>query len=123
MNAKEMLKNAITGSGDVAQTTMQTATDVVKAGTVNLEELFGAAMELGKEGAVDVTSAVKGIFIGAVNALKESGKSSEDAVTEVTVKAESAIGKVGEEGANAVVGAAREGVKQAKEVVKEPFEK
>jgi len=123
MTAKELLKNVIEGTGDVTKDVMGTVTDIVKEGTHDIGELFGAIIELGKEGLIDVETGVKDVYIGAVKALEISGKTTEDAAEEVTVHAEKAIGNVGEEGAESVGEAAKKGLEEAKGIVKKPFEK
>lgn len=123
MGLKEFLKGTIEGTEEVTEALMKAATGVVKEGTHDIADIFGAVIELGKEGALDVTAGVKGVFIGSVNALKDSGKTTEQAVGEVTTKAEKAIGDIGVEGENTVGRAAKKGVEEAKEIVKTPFEK
>ncbi|MFH1909635.1 MAG: hypothetical protein ABIJ72_00370 [bacterium] len=123
MDIKESFKKAIEGTGEVTESLMSAATKVVKEGTNDISEIFRAVIDLGKDGIVDVTKGIKGAFIGSVNALKESGKSTEEAVGEVTVKAEQVIGEIGEEGAEAISKAARKGIEEAKEIVKTPFKK
>jgi len=123
MGLKESLKEAIKGTGEVTESLMSATAGVVKEGTHDISEIFNAVIELGKDGAVDVAKGVKGVFIGSVNALKESGKTTEQAVGEVTVKAEQVVGKVGEEGEEAIGKAARKGIEEAKEIVKTPFKK
>ncbi len=123
MSAKELLRSAIEGTDDVTTGIMSLVTDVVKEGTHDIGELFGAVIELGKEGVIDVETGVKEVYVGAVKALEESGKTTEDAAGEVTLHAERAIGSVGEEGAEAVGEAAKKGLEEAKDIVKKPFEK
>ena len=123
MTLKELLKNSIEGTGEVGETLMKTTADLVKEGGHDIEEIFGAVIELGKDGTVDVTEGVKGVFVGSVKALEESGKSTEEAVEHVSQKAISAVGKVTEETEGEIGQAARKGIDEAKEVVKEPFEK
>jgi len=123
MSIKDMLKDAIEGTGEIAESLMGTVTGIVKEGSGDIGDIFGAVIELGKEGVVDVTEGVKDVYVGAVNALKESGKSTEDAVAEVTKHAEAAVGGIGEEGAEAVGKAAKKGIEEAKEIVKKPFVK
>jgi len=123
MGLKESLKDSIEGTGEVTEALMSTAAGVVKEGTHDITDIFKAVIDLGKEGAVDVAVGVKSVFIGAVNALKESGKTTEEAVGVVTVKAEEVIGKVTEGGEHAVGGAARKGIEEAKEIIKTPFKK
>ena len=123
MGLKESLKESIKGTGEVTEALMSATTGVVKEGTHDIADIFGAVIDLGKEGALDVTAGVKGVFIGSVNALKESGKTTEEAVSEVTTKAEQAVGKSGEKGEETVGRAAKKGIEEAKAVVKAPFEK
>lgn len=123
MGIKEFLKGTVEGTGEVAQSLMQAVTGVVKEGTEDIGDVFGAVIELGKEGVVDVTGGVKDVYVGAVNALKESGKSTEDAVAEVTAKAEEAVGKISGEGMDTIGDAAKKGIEEAKGIVKEPFVK
>ena len=123
MTAKELLKSVIEGTGDVTKDVMGTVTDVVKEGTHDIGELFGAVIDLGKEGVVDVESGVKDVYVGAVKALEDSGKTTEEAAKEVTVSAEQAIGNIGEEGAESVGNAAKKGIEEAKGIVQKPFEK
>jgi hypothetical protein len=123
MTLKELLKNSIQGTGEVTETLMRTTTDIVKEGEHDIEEIFGAVIELGKDGAVDVTEGVKGVFIGSVRALEDSGKSTEEAVEHVSGKAVSAVGKVTQDAEKEVGDAARKGIDEAKEIVKEPFTK
>ena len=123
MGLKESLKESIEGAGEVAEALMSATAGVVKEGTHDISDVFKAVIDLGKDGAVDVAEGVKGVFIGSVNALKESGKTTEEAVGEVTVKAEQVIGKVGEEGEERVGEAAKKGIEEAKAIVKTPFEK
>jgi hypothetical protein len=123
MGVKEVLKSSIEGTGEVSETLMKTSADIVKEGTHDIGEIFGAIIELGKEGAVDVTEGVKGVFIGVVKALEGSGKTTEEAVEVVSKKAVSAIGEVSEQGVGEIGEAARKGVEEAKKIVKEPFVK
>ena len=123
MGLKEILKDAIEGTGEVSEALMKTATDITKEGTHDIGDIFGAVIELGKEGAVDVTEGVKGVFIGVVKALESSGKTTEEAAEEVSKKAVSAIGDVTEEGTEEVGEAARKGIEEAKKIVEEPFKK
>jgi len=123
MGLKEILKNSIEGTGEVAEALMKTTANIAKEGTHDIGEIFGAVIELGKEGAVDVTEGVKGVFVGVVKGLEDSGKTTEEAVEVVSKKAVSAIGNVSEEGAEDVGEAARKGVEEAKKIVKEPFKK
>lgn len=123
MGLKESLKESIEGTGEVAESLISATAGVIKEGTHDVSDIFKAVIDLGKEGAVDVAEGVKGVFIGSVNALKESGKTTEEAVSEVTVKAEEVVGNVAEEGEEKVGGAARKGIEEAKKVVVAPFEK
>lgn len=123
MGLKESLKESIEGTGEVAEALMSATTGVVKEGTHDISDIFKAVIDLGKEGAVDVVEGVKSVFIGSVNALKESGKTTEQAIGEVTVKAEQVIGEVSGEGEETVGEAAKKGIEQAKAIVKTPFEK
>jgi len=123
MELRDILKGAVEGTGEVAESLMSTTTDIVKEGTHDIGDLFKAVIDLGKEGAVDVAVGVKSVYIGAVNGLKEAGKSTEEAVGVVTVKAEKAIGEVTQEGEEEIGGAAKKGIEEAKAVVKAPFEK
>jgi hypothetical protein len=123
MSLKNVLKEAVEGTGEVAEELMSAVTGIVKEGAHDIADVFGAVIELGKDGAIDVTEGVKSTFVAAVKALKESGKSTEDAVAEVSAGAEKAVGKIGEEGAEAVGGAAKKGIEEAKKIVKTPFEK
>lgn len=123
MGLKQIFKDAVEGTGEAAEALMSAASGVVKEGTHDISEVFKAVIELGKEGAVDVTVGVKSVFIASVKALKETGKSTEDAVSEVTAGAEKAVGEVSKEGLEAVGGAAKKGIEEAKKVVKAPFEK
>lgn len=122
MNVKELLKGAIEGTGDVAKDVMGTATDLVKEGTADIGELFGAVVELGAEGVGDVTSGVRDVFIGSVKALEESGKTTEEAVEVVATKATSAVSNISKEGMEDASGAAQKGIEEAKEIVKKPIE-
>ena len=123
MGLKEILKDSIEGTGEVTESLMSATTGIVKEGTHDVSDIFKAIIELGKDGVVDVADGFKGAFVGSVNALKESGKSTEDAVSEVTVKAEKVVGAVAEEGEGTVGKAARKGIDEAKEIVKKPFVK
>jgi len=123
MGLKESLKESIKGTGEVTEALMSATAGVVKEGTHDISDIFKAVIDLGKEGAVDVVEGVKSVFIGSVNALKESGKSAEQAIGEVTVKAEQVVGKVSEEGEEKVGEAAKKGIEEAKAIVKAPFEK
>ena len=123
MELKDFLKKSVEGAGEVTEALMSSTAGVVKEGVHDIADIFGAVIELGKEGVVDVTEGVKGVFIGSVNALKESGKSTEEAASVVTVKAEQAIGKIGKEGEETIGSAAKKGIEEAKKVIKEPFEK
>lgn len=122
MTAKELLKGAIEGTGDVTEDIMSTVTGVVKEGTHDIGELFGAIIELGKEGLVDVGTGVKDVYVGSVKALEEGGKTTEEAAEVVTVSAEKAIGSVGQEAAESVGEAAKKGLEEAKGIIKKPFE-
>jgi len=86
MTLKEILKDTIAGTEEVTEVLMGKTTELVKSGSHDVEEIFKAVIELGKDGVVDTTEGVKGVFVGAVNALKESGTSSEDAVEQVSKK-------------------------------------
>jgi hypothetical protein len=123
MGLKESLKESIEGTGEVAEALMSATTGVVKEGTHDISDIFKAVIDLGKEGAVDIAEGVKSVFVGSVNALKESGKSTEEAVGEVTIKAEQVVGEVTQEGTEEVGGAAKKGIEEAKAIVKTPFEK
>ena len=123
MTLKELLKNSIEGTGEVGESLMGATTDLVKAGTHDIEEVFGAIIELGTEGVVDVTVGVKSVFVGSVKALEDSGKSTEEAVEHVSLKAVSAVGKVTQGAEKEVGDAARKGIDEAKGIVKEPFKK
>lgn len=123
MGLKESLKEAVEGTGEVAEALMSATTGVVREGTHDISDIFKAVIDLGKEGVIDVTEGVKGVFIGSVKALKESGKTTEDAVGEVVVKAEHIVGKISEEGEEEIGKAAKKGIEEAKEIVKAPFEK
>lgn len=118
MALKDMLKGAIEGTGEVAESLISTVTGVVKEGTEDIADIFGAVVDLGKEGVVDTTEGVKDAFVGAVKALKESGKSTEEAIGEVTTKAEETIGSMAEEGEEAVGEAIKKGIEEAKAIVK-----
>ena len=121
MAIKDFLKNSIEGTGEVTEALMTTTAKVVKEGAHDISDIFGAIIDLGKEGVVDITEGVKGVFLGSVNALKESGKTTEEAASVVTVKAEQAIGKIGKAGEETIGSAAKKGVEEAKKVIKEPF--
>lgn len=123
MGVKDILKKSIEGTGEITESLMSAVSGVIKGGTDDISDIFGAVIDLGKEGVVDTTEGVKDVYIGAVNALTESGKTTEEAVEEVSTKAEQALGSVGEEGMEAVGDAAKKGIEEAKEVVKKPFEK
>ena len=118
MGLKDLLKGTIEGTGEVAESLMAAVTGIVKEGTEDTADIFGAVIDLGQEGVVDVSEGVKDVYVGAVNALKESGKSTEDAVSEVSINAEKAIGNIGEEGMETVGKAAKKGIEEAKEIVK-----
>lgn len=122
MNAKELLKGAIEGTGDVAKDVMGTTTDLVKEGTADIGEIIHAVIELGRDGVGDVTSSVRDVFVGSVKALEDSGKTTEEAVEVVSTKASSVVGKVSEEGMEDVSSAAQKGIEEAKAVVKKPIE-
>ncbi|MFA4996414.1 MAG: hypothetical protein WC536_04720 [Patescibacteria group bacterium] len=121
MAIKELLKNAIEGTGEIAESLASTVTSILKEGTEDAGEIFGAIVELGKEGVIDITEGVKDVYIGAVKSLEESGKSTEEAIGEVTTKAEHALGKVVQGGEDATGEAIKKGIKEAKEIVKAPF--
>ncbi|HLC38749.1 MAG TPA: hypothetical protein VJJ80_01295 [Patescibacteria group bacterium] len=123
MDLKEILKSSVEGTGEVSEALMKTTADIVKEGTHDIGDIFGAIIDLGKEGVVDVTEGVKGVFVGVVKALEGSGKTTEEAVEEVSKKAVTAIGSTAKEGAEEVGEAARKGVEEAKKIIKEPFEK
>ena len=123
MSVKEILKSSIEGSGEVAKSLMGTVTGLVKEGTGDIGELFGAVIDLGKEGVVDVTEGTKDVYVASVKALEESGQTTEEAITTVTTKAEEAIGAIGEGGAESVGDAAKKGIEEAKGIVTKPFEK
>lgn len=123
MGLKEILKNSIEGTGEVSESIMRTTADIAKEGTHDIGDIFGAVIELGKEGVIDVTEGVKGVFIGVVRALEGSGKSTEEAIEEVSKKAVSVVGSVSKEGAEDVGEAVRKGVEEAKKIIKEPFVK
>lgn len=130
MGLKDLLKDTIEGTGEVASTLTETVSGLVKGGTEDVADIFGAVIELGKDGVVDVANGVKDVYVAAVKALEESGKTTEEAMGEITAKAEDAIGKITkgggetvEEGIGAVAGAAKKGIEEAKEVVKTPFNK
>lgn len=123
MTVKELLKGVVEGTSDVATDVMGVVTKIVKEGTHDIGELFGAVIELGKEGVVDVETGVKDVYIGAVKALEASGETTEDAIQKVTVQAEKAVGNISQEAAGAVGEAAKKGLEEAKGIVKQPFEK
>lgn len=123
MAAKDELKKAIEGTGEVAESLAQTATDLVKAGTADVGEIFHAVIELGSEGLVDVTAGVKAVFVGSVKALEDSGKTTEEAVDHVSTKALETVEKVGASGIEAVGEPAKKGIEEAKEVIRKPLEK
>lgn len=121
MTVKEMLQGAIEGTGDLATSLMGAATKLVKEGTADVGEIFGSVIELGADGVVDITEGFKDVFVGAVKALEESGKTTEEAVEEVTIKATSAVSNISKEGMEDVSGAAQKGIEEAKEIVKKPL--
>ena len=121
MSIKEMLKGAIEGTGDLATSLMGAATKIVKEGTADVGEIFGSVIELGSEGVVDISKGFKDVFVGAVKALEESSKTTEEAVEEVTTKATSAVSNVIKEGMEDVSSAAQKGIEEAKEIVKKPL--
>lgn len=123
MGLKDLLKGTIEGTEEVSEALISAAAGIVKEGTHDISDIFGAVIDLGKDGVLDVAVGVKSVFIGSVNALKESGKTTEEAVGEVTVKAEQAIGNVAKEGEETVGDAAKKGLEEAKTVIKTPFEK
>ena len=121
MGLKEILKDSVEGTGEVSEALMKTAADIVKEGTHDIGDIFGAVIDLGKEGVVDVTEGVKGVFVGVVKGLEGSGKSTEEAIEVVSQKAVSVIGETAKEGTEEIGEAARKGVEEAKKIVKEPF--
>ncbi|MFH1749811.1 MAG: hypothetical protein ABH837_02895 [bacterium] len=121
MSLKDSLKSSIEGSGEITESLISAVSGIIKQGGSSISDIFGAVIDLGKEGVVDVTEGVKGVYVGAVKALKESGKSTENAIKEVSIDAEKAIGGIGEEGMEAISSAAKKGVEEAKEIVKIPF--
>ena len=123
MELKETFTKAVRGTGEVTEALISATAGVVKEGTNDISEIFKAVIDLGKDGIVDVTEGIKSVFVGSVNALKESGKSVEEAVGEVTVKAEQVIGEIDEEGEESIGKAARKGIEEAKKIIKTPFEK
>ena len=122
MDLKETLKDAVSGTGDIGQVVMSTTRKLVEEGTHDISKIFGAIISLGSEGVLDITKGVEGVFVGSVNALKNSGKTTEAAVGEVTIEAEKALGDVAEQGEKSVGSAAQKGIEQAKEVIKKPLE-
>jgi phage-related protein len=123
MGIKELLKGTIEGTGEVAESLISAVTGIVKEGTEDISGVFGAVIDLGKDGVVDVASGVRDAYIGAINALKESGKTTEDAISEVTTNAERAISNISEESMETVGGAAKKGIEEAKEILKTPLAK
>lgn len=123
MSIKDTLKTSIEGSGEVAESLISAVSGIVKQGSSSISEIFGAVIDLGKEGVVDVAEGTKGVYVGAVNALKESGKTTEDAVEEVSTNAEAAIGSISQEGMETVSEAAKKGIEEAQEIISKPFEK
>jgi len=121
MQIKELLKGAVEGTGEISKDLMGTVTGLVREGTTDIGQIFHSVIELGKEGIVDVTEGVRDVFVGSVRALEESGKTTEEAVGEVTTKAAGVISAVGKEGMEDVGSAARKGVEEAKSVVKKPL--
>lgn len=121
MDLKETLKGVVEGTGDLAKSIMEATAGIVKEGTEDVGDIFGAVIGLGKDGVLDVAEGVKDVYVGAVKALEESGKTTEDAVAEVTAKAEAAISKIGEEGIGDVADAAKKGLSEAKEILKTPL--
>ena len=119
---KELLKGAIEGTGDVAKDLMGTATDLVKEGTADIGEVFGAVIGLGAEGVGDITSGVRDVFVGSVKALEDSGKTTEEAIEEVTTHATSAAANISKEGMEDAGSAAQKGIEEAKAIVKKPLE-
>lgn len=121
MQIKELLRGAIEGTSDVAKDLMGTVTDLVKEGATDIGEIFHAVVDLGKEGVGDVTSSVRDVFVGSVKALEDSGKTTEEAVEEVSSKAVSVVSNIGEQGMEDVSSAAQKGIDEAKAVVKKPL--
>lgn len=122
MGIKEVLKSAIEGTGEVAEEIIGAVTGIVKEGSEDVSDVFGAVIDLGKEGVVDVTEGVKDVYVGAVKALTESGKTTEEAIEEVSSKAAGAIGKISEDSMETVGSAAKKGIEEAKGVLKKPLE-
>ncbi len=121
MQVRELLKNAIEGTGDVAKDLMETATDLIKEGTADIDEIFGSVIKLGAEGIGDITGGVRNVFIGSVKALEESGKTTEDSIEVVSMKASSAVGNVSKQGMKDASTAAQKGIEEAKAIVKAPL--
>ena len=122
MNVKELLKGAIEGTGDIAKDLMGTTTDLVKEGATDIGEIFGAVIGLGAEGVGDVTSGVRDVFVGSVKALEDSGKTTEEAIEEVTTKATGVASNISKEGMEDAGSAAQKGIEEAKAIVKKPLE-
>lgn len=120
MALKEMLKEAIEGTGEVTESLVSAVTGVVKEGAEDISDIFGAVIDLGKDGVVDTTEGIKDVYVGAVKALKESGKSTEEALGEVTTKAEQVIGNVSQEGEEVIGQAIAKGIEEARAIIKTP---
>jgi len=122
MGIKEVLKSAIEGTGEVAEAIVGAVTGIVREGSEDVSDVFGAVIDLGKDGVVDVTEGVKDVYVGAVKALTESGKTTEEAIEEVSTKAAGAIGKISEDSMDTVGSAAKKGIEEAKGLLKKPLE-
>ena len=123
MSLKDSIKSSIEGSGKITESLIRAVSGIVKQGSASVSDIFGAVIDLGKEGVVDVAEGTKGVYVGAVKALKESGKTTEEAIEEVSTHAETAISNISQEGMKSISEAAKKGIEEAKEIVKKPFEK
>ena len=121
MQVRDLLKGAIEGTGEVTKDLMGTVTDLVKEGTTDIGKIFGSVIELGKDGIGDVTSGVRDVFVASVRALEDSGKTTEEAVEEVSSKAASTVGNLSKQGMDEASEAAQKGIEEAKDIVKKPL--
>ena len=117
MDVKKTLMDVVSGAGEASKTVVSVSSDIVKEGEATVGDLIHAAFEVAKETGKDTTELVKDVVVGAVGAVTGGVVAGEEGATSVIVEAEKAAGEITEEGGEDV----REGVAQAKEIIKEPL--
>lgn len=116
MDIKKSLLDVISGTGEAGQTVVSVSRDIIKEGAVTVGDLIHIVFEIGKETGKDITSLVKDVLVGAVQAVTETAGAGEKGAAHVIIEAEKAAGEITEEGGEAV----RQGVAEAKKIIQEP---